>query len=157
MHCYYEATIPHENGSSTSFIALDKCLNRRKFFKVLEFETKQNISPLLSFDLNWITILRQTHSSWPIGKIKPGCDTTNEDETRTLLGNNFEIQHHCPFAMTAPPYHSTTPVKLSPPGTQTLQLLKRLELNPPVFRSPMFLNESTNVTNEEEIDISDFV
>ena len=36
MNCYYKNIIFHNNNSITNFIALDKCLNKRKLYEVIE-------------------------------------------------------------------------------------------------------------------------
>ncbi|KFD71443.1 hypothetical protein M514_10581, partial [Trichuris suis] len=61
MHVKFAALVPHEDGSLTKFLALDKCLPRRHYFQVLELETSLSTTERqLSYDPEWLSILRKT-------------------------------------------------------------------------------------------------
>lgn len=57
MHVCFEAQVKHPSGQVTDFLALDKCLPRREFMRIVEIESK---SPhiKLEYDSEWIGILR---------------------------------------------------------------------------------------------------
>lgn len=60
LHCKFAALIPHENEEKTKFLALDKCLPKRKFLQVIDIPHKdEDIS--ISYDLEWLAILHLTN------------------------------------------------------------------------------------------------
>lgn len=63
MHVKFAALVRHATGSPTRFLALDKCLPRRDFLQVLEVESPAGDDGvnMLSFDPEWLAILRATH------------------------------------------------------------------------------------------------
>lgn len=64
LHCKFSALIPHENTEkSTKFLALDKCLPRRKFLQILDIgdPVKDDEKLQLFYDLEWLTILNLTN------------------------------------------------------------------------------------------------
>ncbi|XP_055619172.1 lariat debranching enzyme [Toxorhynchites rutilus septentrionalis] len=64
LHCKFSALIPHGDGMVTKFLALDKCLPKRRFLQVLDIENPE-ASPgkkvELCYDLEWLTILHLTN------------------------------------------------------------------------------------------------
>ena len=67
MHYYYKNTIFHNNNSVTNFIALDKCLNKRKFYEVIEFDLKDNYINDNNIYINkeWISITKVFNNIFP--------------------------------------------------------------------------------------------
>lgn len=62
LHCKFAALIPEKDGTRvTKFLALDKCLPKRKFLQVLEMRSQENGPIHLSYDLEWLTILYLTN------------------------------------------------------------------------------------------------
>ncbi|XP_053664619.1 lariat debranching enzyme [Anopheles marshallii] len=70
LHCKFAALVPHSKEKSTKFLALDKCLPKRRFLQILDVATKLdgnrvkdgNVSPIrLKYDLEWLTILNLTN------------------------------------------------------------------------------------------------
>lgn len=63
LHCRFSAEVPHNTGSKTKFLALDKAVNdddvERKFIEILDIDVERKESPL-SYDLEWLTILHNT-------------------------------------------------------------------------------------------------
>uniref|UniRef100_A0A5S6QP24 Lariat debranching enzyme C-terminal domain-containing protein n=1 Tax=Trichuris muris TaxID=70415 RepID=A0A5S6QP24_TRIMR len=87
MHAKFAALVPHEDGSVTRFLALDKCLPRRQYFQVLELQTSFSTSERqLCYDPEWLAILRKTDHLLSISS------------ERTLLSN---IDSNDPFAFSA--------------------------------------------------------
>ncbi|EFN82906.1 Lariat debranching enzyme [Harpegnathos saltator] len=63
LHCKFAAIVPKkgEEACVTKFLALDKCLPKRKFLQVLEVHSQQGDPVQLSYDLEWLTILYLTN------------------------------------------------------------------------------------------------
>ncbi|XP_055607886.1 lariat debranching enzyme [Uranotaenia lowii] len=64
LHCKFSALIPHDAGNVTKFLALDKCLPKRRFLQVLDIESPDKDAGdkiELSYDLEWLTILHLTN------------------------------------------------------------------------------------------------
>ena len=60
LHCRFPATVPHEQtGAETHFLALDKCLPRRKFLELVSLEPRaaDDAPPRLEYDPDWLAIL----------------------------------------------------------------------------------------------------
>ncbi|XP_063701404.1 lariat debranching enzyme [Culicoides brevitarsis] len=63
LHCKFSAVVPHdEEGSETKFLALDKCLPKRRFLQLLDIEEPENAEKGFFYDLEWLTVLSQTNS-----------------------------------------------------------------------------------------------
>lgn len=64
LHCKFAALVPHEDtGKVTKFLALDKCLPKRRFLQVLELESDcpDDGDLVFEYDLEWLTILHITN------------------------------------------------------------------------------------------------
>nr|XP_019536798.2 LOW QUALITY PROTEIN: lariat debranching enzyme-like [Aedes albopictus] len=62
LHCKFSALIPHEDGEDTKFLALDKCLPKRRFLQVLDIESEEKTDGVeLCYDLEWLTVLQLTN------------------------------------------------------------------------------------------------
>lgn len=57
LHVRFTAVVPHPDGSSTKFLALDKCLPKRDFLQVLELPGE---SGPLHYDAEWLCLLKKT-------------------------------------------------------------------------------------------------
>lgn len=65
LHCKFAAAISHEGTDKvTKFLALDKCLPKRRFLQIIELDSNVPITDgiQLSYDLEWLTILNTTKS-----------------------------------------------------------------------------------------------
>lgn len=85
------ASDPKVPDRPTRFLALDKCLPRRQFLKVIELETTdddQDIEeePKLEYDPEWLAILRLCHSYMPLTEesFYPPIQTTGTMESLKL-------------------------------------------------------------------------
>ncbi len=58
MHAFFEARVPHSSGQVTDFMALDKCLPKRQFMRIMEIPTASDAAIKLEYDPEWIAILK---------------------------------------------------------------------------------------------------
>ncbi|XP_049297486.1 lariat debranching enzyme [Anopheles funestus] len=70
LHCKFAALVEHSEEKATKFLALDKCLPKRRFLQILDIPTdlddkkreEGNVSTVrLKYDLEWLTILNLTN------------------------------------------------------------------------------------------------
>lgn len=61
LHCKFAALIPHQDESCTKFLALDKCLPKRRFLQIFDVPHDENEEIKLKYDLEWLTILMTTN------------------------------------------------------------------------------------------------
>ncbi|XP_055376896.1 lariat debranching enzyme [Condylostylus longicornis] len=146
LHCKFAALIQHEETDNiTKFLALDKCLPKRRFLQIMDIERntedlKEKIS--ISYDLEWLTILHLTNHLLYVKNSKhylPG-PTSNErfdfspteEEMEMILkkfNHNLEIPQN--FCKTVEPYDpndnnygSQQPkAQINPQTTQFCELL----------------------------------
>ncbi|GAV02850.1 hypothetical protein RvY_13364 [Ramazzottius varieornatus] len=109
MHAKWAANVPHEDGSHTKFLALDKCMPGKRFLQIIDIPqpaTDLHTEPKLSFDPEWLGILRDTNHLWHFensNHYMPGAVAGSEEkydfaqtdeqieEVRRLLGGNLDI------------------------------------------------------------------
>ncbi|RWS26231.1 hypothetical protein B4U80_11071 [Leptotrombidium deliense] len=103
LHVRFEATVTHENKTTTQFLALDKCLPRRHYLEFIEIEPKNNQgSPGLNYDAEWLAILKNTdhltsiemHPKTKIPGFWNRLPVNIEDEIKKLqilFNNSFKI------------------------------------------------------------------
>lgn len=116
LHCKFAALVPEEGGTRvTKFLALDKCLPKRKFLQVLEIRSQENSPIHLSYDLEWLTILYLTNHLLSVKKnfhYMPGqfgverwMYTPSAKEKQTVY-EKFDSDLRIPlnFTQTAKPY-----------------------------------------------------
>ncbi|CAD5121766.1 DgyrCDS10243 [Dimorphilus gyrociliatus] len=113
LHTKFSAVIEHEDKSITNFLALDKCLPRRRFLQIMDVENDSD-DFRLQLDREWITILRNTDHLLSIQRSVNYMPGRNSDEASDFeateaqkraveddFGGNFFIPEN--FEMTAPP------------------------------------------------------
>lgn len=127
LHCKFAAVIPHDDGTETKFLALDKCLPNRRFLQIIDIDAPEPESHQLQYDLEWLTILyttkHLTHVK-PLSNYMPGpggnstCrwDFHPTDDEKNLILQRFDGNLNVPenFERTAPPYNPNN----RPPMTQ---------------------------------------
>jgi lariat debranching enzyme len=154
LHVKFAAIYPHndENKSMTKFLALDKCLPRRKFLQVIDIETDQNNSNKLELDLEWLCILKKTdhllsvssfmqapinENNTKIAITSADMDELNEDFQSILtIPNNFK-QTAPAYNPSAGPMHDIKNIYLN---EQTTLLCEMLNIRDPL----RFILETTN-------------
>ncbi|KAJ3013066.1 lariat debranching enzyme [Thoreauomyces humboldtii] len=121
----------------TKFLALDKCLPNRDFLQVLEFPDTEGASMALSYDEEWLAIVRATNDLLSLTKVQAKVPADDEIKTR-IDAERAWIKEHVSsrengllipqnFSMTAPAYVAP------PPGTRSSR--------PPSFRpGPAYLS-----------------
>lgn len=82
LHCKFAAVIPHEDGTQTKFLGLDKCLPGREFLQILEMEEKETDSNKLQYDLEWLTILYATKHLTYVGRCSSYMPTKEDAHCR---------------------------------------------------------------------------
>ncbi|XP_049848881.1 lariat debranching enzyme A-like [Schistocerca gregaria] len=60
LHVKFPALVLHENGQTTRFLALDKCLPRRSFLQILDFPSSQLPTSAVEYDPEWLAILYES-------------------------------------------------------------------------------------------------
>lgn len=71
MHAKFAALVQHPSGRKTKFLALDKCLPKRKFLQILDMGGAKD-EAVLKYDLYWLGILKTTNDS------KRGIELTDD-------------------------------------------------------------------------------
>lgn len=117
LHCKFAASIPHEDGLTTKFLALDKCLPKRRFLQILNIPHDRNLKTEICYDLEWLTILRLTnhllsvkrvlnYMPGPTGTERYSFTPTEQEKSITLekFGGNLKVPQN--FEKTAPGYCS---------------------------------------------------
>lgn len=114
LHCKFSAVVPHDTGTETKFLALDKCLPKRRFLQILDFEEPEGCRKGLFYDLEWLTILNATNSLLsvkPISNYMPGPNGTErydfrprEDEMQKVQKKFGDLQIPENFQKISPAY-----------------------------------------------------
>ncbi|CAN0918001.1 Lariat debranching enzyme [Linum grandiflorum] len=139
LHCKFAALVNHgSSGQTTKFLALDKCLPKRKFLQVIDIES--NPGPFaIQYDEEWLAITRKFNSIFPLTYKNPNFrDTTLEiQDCRELVRNKLQARGAKPFefAQTVPAFDPSQSKAKSTPGgdecprnPQTESFLQLLEL-----------------------------
>lgn len=61
LHCQFAALVKHDDGTETKFLALDKCLPKRRHLQILDIPDEYNGDMKLKYDLEWLAILKNTN------------------------------------------------------------------------------------------------
>lgn len=148
LHCKFAALVPEKGGARvTKFLALDKCLPKRKFLQVLEVRSQEDGSIKLDYDLEWLTILYLTNHLLSVKSnihYMPGqhgvgrwtyTPTTKEKQT-VYEKFNSNLQIPCNFTCTVKPYDPhDTHVRVEQPrlliNDQTTQFCQMLGIDDP--------------------------
>jgi hypothetical protein len=62
MHCRFDATVEHSESERTRFVALDKCLPKRRCLDFLDIGDDNTNPPVIQYDLEWLTVLHLTNN-----------------------------------------------------------------------------------------------
>uniref|UniRef100_A0A0A9GGZ2 Lariat debranching enzyme C-terminal domain-containing protein n=1 Tax=Arundo donax TaxID=35708 RepID=A0A0A9GGZ2_ARUDO len=137
LHCKFPAIIQHgEGGSTTKFLALDKCLPGRNFLQVLDIPS--NPGPYeIQYDEEWLAITRKFNSVFPLTRMRFTMrdDQLDTQDDRQWVRSKLNTRGAKPFdfVKTAPSFDpsnrvSNPSITLSCRNPQTESLLQLLEL-----------------------------
>lgn len=151
LHCKFSAVVPHNDPPSlTKFLALDKCLPKRRFLQLLDIPTeKTGEPPKLTYDLEWLAILRSTkhlidvksttnYMPGPGSPYRFNFTPTDEEKESVLEQLSQSLVIPLNFSRTAEPYNPQQPqspyraqpkAQLNP---QTTELCKLLDIDDPI-------------------------
>ncbi|KAJ8919810.1 hypothetical protein NQ315_006339 [Exocentrus adspersus] len=148
LHCKFAALVPHEDKSVTKFLALDKCLPKRKFLQVVNIPHDEESKIDLSYDLEWLAILfltnhllsvrnTTTYMPGPGGNERYNFTPSEEDKQHVLSRFNNDLRIPKNFEISAPPYNAQSPKKVSKQpeaklNPQTVLLCETLGITDPV-------------------------
>ncbi|OWR42195.1 lariat debranching enzyme [Danaus plexippus plexippus] len=173
LHCQFAAVINHDNNRETKFLALDKCLPRRRHLQILDLATEYDGDKTLKYDPEWLAILRNTNHLLSVKNVDchlpgPGGDerydfTPSEEEKNAILSLlDTLIITNDSFVKTAPVYRPGAP-KCQPTepvlNPQTAYLCEKLGIDDPIqviiARSGRTIRhvQIENNQNEEKDDI----
>ncbi|KAJ4966065.1 hypothetical protein NE237_017914 [Protea cynaroides] len=137
LHCKFAALVQHgEGGAVTKFLALDKCLPRRKFLQIVEFESEPGPYEI-HYDEEWLAITRKFNFVFPLTRqhMQLGGLQLDLQDCRQWVRSRLNARGSKPFDFirTVPPYdpfQSVMEASLSGHcrNPQTESLLRFLEL-----------------------------
>lgn len=152
LHCKFAAVVPHKDKTQTKFLALDKCLPKRRFLQFLDIDVsdRETSSEDLQYDLEWLTVLNLTNHLLNVRKstkFMPGPCTTNgryefrpTEEEKLHVLNKIDGQLTIPktFRRTVAPYdpNSTQTIGHQPKpalNAQTVDFCKMLQIDDPLY------------------------
>lgn len=110
LHCQFSAVIPHDDDSKeTKFLALDKCLPKRRFLQILDVDSDDG-DIKISYDLEWLTVVYLTKdllSYKNLSNYMPADSFTPTDEQKAFVLEKFKNNLVVPmdFCRTVEPYN----------------------------------------------------
>nr|SVE93028.1 EOG090X06RW [Moina brachiata] len=174
LHCRFAATVNHNDEEKTEFLALDKCLPRRKYLELIDIPHETPKSIELSYDPEWLAILRLTNhllsvqmTSQYLPSGGPGCrerwDFTPSEKEIADVSECFQQDLRIPvnFVKTVEPFRFGNQVnrrarqpdaQLNP---QTTEFCRKLGIDDPMR---MLIGEPVTlppVENPDEISLDD--
>lgn len=167
LHVRFPARVQHSQTEKvTNFLALDKCLPKRKFLEVIDMGPTSG--PLeLSYDAEWLAITKMTlplmntqpsptqlpYSREEITSLKPTQDAIRE--VIELMENDLRIPHN--FTQSAPLYNPANQQRYvqvtASTNPQTDIFCQRLKMRNPFWETD--LGEATSTDNPDEISLSE--
>ncbi|KAF8377437.1 hypothetical protein HHK36_030814 [Tetracentron sinense] len=136
LHCKFAALVQHgEGGPVTKFLALDKCLPRRKFLQIVDIKTEPGPYEI-QYDEEWLAITRKFNSVFPLTskRVQLGDVQLDMKDCRQWVRSRLKTRGAKPFdfARTVPCYDPVQTVSDTFYGhhrnPQTDALLQLLEL-----------------------------
>uniref|UniRef100_A0A2A4J4Y8 Lariat debranching enzyme C-terminal domain-containing protein n=1 Tax=Heliothis virescens TaxID=7102 RepID=A0A2A4J4Y8_HELVI len=147
LHCQYAALVKHEDtNTETKFLALDKCLPKRRHLQILDIPSEYDGELCLRHDVEWLAILKNTnhllnvknmncHMPGPGGNERFDFTPTEEEKENVIKLLGSLVIKEDSFVRTAPIHdpnarkaYPTVPI-LNP---QTVELCEKLGIDDPV-------------------------
>lgn len=166
LHCKFAALIPHQNNQTTKFLALDKCLPKRRFLQIINIPHNQELPINVNYDVEWLSILVLTNHLTSIKRninYLPGPNsnerynfTPTKDEidfVKNVLQNNFVVPDN--FVKTAVTYNKNSPNKrMEQPeplqNQQTILFCQKFNIDDPL----VLLMESSGDSFQHSVDFN---
>lgn len=167
LHCKFPAQVVHsQTGKVTNFLALDKCLPRRKYLEVIDVgEAKGPLE--LTYDTEWLAITKSTipllntepvHTNLPCSKTVIATLKPNEaalEEVKQLFDDNLRIpMNFTPtVALYNPDKHQKHIQVTARTNLQTDEFCRKLKIRNPFWATD--LPSDLTSENPDEISLSD--
>ncbi|KAJ9575911.1 hypothetical protein L9F63_007223 [Diploptera punctata] len=171
LHVKFAAVVPHisenEVKKKTKFLALDKCLPRRKFLQIVEVEHDFEKPIELEYDLEWLTIVHNTNHLLSVKKNNqympgPGCeerwDFRPTKEEMNFVHDKFDGNFVIPqnFTQTVVPFeeHDKCTGGMQPQAQinpQTMVFCDRLSIDDPMSLLLNSPNDSCLESSQNQI------
>ncbi|XKL66927.1 hypothetical protein PGB90_010347 [Kerria lacca] len=163
LHTRFCATVPHNSCDNTdkrqtNFMALDKCLPRRKWLEVIDIPAKED-SLDLYYDLEWLTILhltdhlmshKYTNQYMPDSSSDERWNFVPTEEEKEFIKEKMQKNLKIPenFVKTAASYEKYYRNKCYPPNAvvnpQTVFICNQLGITDPLSYLIDYCNEETH-------------
>lgn len=171
LHCQFAALVKHDENTETKFLALDKCLPKRRHLQILDLPENFNGDMELKYDLEWLSILKNTNHLMTVkncDSYMPGpggnerYDYTPTENEKETIGNQIGslIIDSNDFVKTAPVFNPAAPknIPLEPLlNPQTLKLCEKLGIDDPIqvvmARSGRAMKNVDSIQQNELMDI----
>lgn len=169
LHCKFSALVPHEDGKCTKFLALDKCLPKRRFLQLLDMDCEDTQASetkfQLCYDLEWLTILYLTNHLISIrgsNGFMPGdggCERFNftptaEEKEAVLQKFQNDLRIPLNFTRIVEPYNPSMEVDfdlIEQPkafmNPQTTEFCDRLNIDDPLRLAMLMTGHALNASN----------
>ena len=171
LHCKFAALVPEKDGARvTKFLALDKCLPKRKFLQILEVEHNPDLPLKLHYDLEWLTILYLTNHLLSVkhgihympgqyGNSKWIFTPSADEKTNVLKKFNCHLEIPLNFMQTVKPYNpDASDVSIESPklliNNQTTQFCNVLGIDDPSVLLQLMCNIKESKSNESLLESS---
>lgn len=173
LHSKFSAVVPHaETDTETKFLALDKCLPKRRFLQLLDIDEPEGSQKGLFYDLEWLTVLNMTNSLLsvkPTSNYMPGPNGTerynfrpSDDEMKKVKEKFGDLRIPENFQRISPVYnpsegrrHTSQPE--AQVNMQTTNFCDKLGIDDPLSLVLLLcgkeLNYSTNANSSLESDM----
>ncbi|KAK2705390.1 hypothetical protein QYM36_017435 [Artemia franciscana] len=179
LHVRFTATVNHEEkdgkpASVTRFLALDKCLPKRKFLEIIDFPDGNSNKNYLDYDEEWLAILKSTnhllsvvnstqHMPGPGYSGRWDFRPTKEELAKVKSAFNPDLRIPENFIRTAPVFNGrhrfdgVVPDPLKNPQTESF--CDKLGVDDPVevilsSRAPAKKRVDVSVVEESELDVT---
>ncbi|KAM3966203.1 lariat debranching enzyme [Aphomia sociella] len=146
LHCQFAALVEHDDKTETKFLALDKCLPKRRHLQILDIPAEYDGDKLLKHDVEWLAVLKNTnhllsvknmdcHMPGPGGNERYDFKPTEEEKNNIAKLLEDIVIKEDSFVRTAPVYNPSAP-KCAPSNPimnpQTTNLCEKLCIDDPI-------------------------